>query len=394
MKMGSMWKPKTAGQVFEALADLQESEVFDAKAAVPAANKASDFAVDVAAMANDGGSIVYGIAEDKSLGAFVAAPISLAGQSERLSDVVNRLIQDPPRFQVWDIPLPDDPAHGFLVMAVPPSPLAPHMVKNAFWGRAGTINVKLSQGVVDRLYARRRSWEQDGDAILQTAINDSVTSSTGRGDLVVVVHPLLGDSRILNRSGLLEEAPFRQALVANTTSVQFKMTPPWSSGLSILVNGRFRPTIEGVAFQLDGLEDGHHYRLEIQTDGTARFHWSGLLKQHRQRIHTTLHEATCAQFTARVLALAGRFLLTADYDGPVTAALCVRGTRGAVSEAWHDPDSQQSHINPVPDDDYRRMARVDSYDLLGDTVAIAKELIGPLLRVVRPGDAPDPLAPT
>ena len=108
-----VWKPTDADAIQDALASLQESQVFDAKAEVPGPKKATDFAVDVAAMANDGGSIVYGIAEDTTTGSFTASPIVLGGQSERLSDVVQQLIQDPPRFQVWDVPLRSDPTRGF-----------------------------------------------------------------------------------------------------------------------------------------------------------------------------------------------------------------------------------------------------------------------------------------
>src|SRR4051794_13945579 len=148
-----MWKPRTAAEVLAALPDMSESEVFDAKAAPPGPKKAIDFAVDVAAMANDGGLLLYGVEEDKVANSYHDKPFVLAGESERVTDVVHQVMHDPPRIDIWEIPLPEDPARGFLAVAVPASPQAPHMVRNTFWGRSGTTNVRLTQGEIDRLYA-------------------------------------------------------------------------------------------------------------------------------------------------------------------------------------------------------------------------------------------------
>jgi hypothetical protein len=369
------------------LPSLQESEIFDAKADVPGPGKAVDFAVDVAAMANDGGSIVYGIAEDKVTGTFHPHPIALAGQSERLSDVIHQLILDPPVFRVLDVPLPEDPSLGFLVLAVPASPLAPHMVKKAFWGRAGTINVKLSQGEVDRLYARRRIWERDAEEALQAAIGEN--RGVGNG-IYLVARPLLAGSDLLTRSGLEDRERLGRVLIDNDNRTQFKTAPALSSALSILMNGQMLPTLGGVALEFNGPGDHDHHRLELLSDGTVRFYWSGAA-QRRQGGLTTIFDSTCAQLAVRVLAFAGRLLQLVGYDGPATAAVCIRGAQGAVSDAWLSPESQGGNLGVLPPGDYQKALRVDSAELVHDASRVAGLLMRPILRVLRPSGAADPL---
>jgi hypothetical protein len=45
--------------------DLSETAIFDAKIAFPKRGKSRDLAIDVAAMANDGGTLLYGVGEDE-----------------------------------------------------------------------------------------------------------------------------------------------------------------------------------------------------------------------------------------------------------------------------------------------------------------------------------------
>jgi len=89
--------------------------------------KNKDIAKDVAAMANNGGVLVYGIDEDEHKRPTILAPIALRGQRERIDAVVHTSIA-PPQIQIDEHPLGSDPERGYLVVAVPASPQAPHMV--------------------------------------------------------------------------------------------------------------------------------------------------------------------------------------------------------------------------------------------------------------------------
>jgi hypothetical protein len=95
------------------------------KEQLPPSGKNEDIAVDVAAMTTDGGTIIYGVAENKAIGTFTAAPIPLPGAMERISNVVKGSIAGSPSFDVY--PLDPGQPTGFLVVSVPASMNAPHL---------------------------------------------------------------------------------------------------------------------------------------------------------------------------------------------------------------------------------------------------------------------------
>ncbi len=63
-----MWVPKTEQDILLAIATgyLVETASFDAKSALPSKGKSKDLAVDVATMSADGGTLLYGVAEDEN----------------------------------------------------------------------------------------------------------------------------------------------------------------------------------------------------------------------------------------------------------------------------------------------------------------------------------------
>lgn len=140
-----VWIPETEREILAAAeaGDLAETATFDAKAALPAQGKSRDLAVDVAAMASDGDTLLYGIGEDEHDRLTVSTPFKLAGVAERVDQIVRTCISEPPDVQLRPIPTEDDPAVGYLVIIVPASPRAPHMVTvgghNRYYGRGSAM---------------------------------------------------------------------------------------------------------------------------------------------------------------------------------------------------------------------------------------------------------------
>ena len=91
-----MWIPESAKEL-ERLAGegrLDETGILDFKREIGSDSKS--IAVDVAAMANDGGVIVYGVGEDKDKRPTILCPFALAGQKERIDAIVRSCISEPP----------------------------------------------------------------------------------------------------------------------------------------------------------------------------------------------------------------------------------------------------------------------------------------------------------
>src|SRR5215210_2455232 len=106
-----MWIPEFEGELVRAIeaGDLVETATFDAKADLPKKGKSKDLAIDVAAMANDGGTLLYGVGEDDHGRPTVLRPIELAGTRERVNHIVRSCISEPPAIETRVIPKESEP---------------------------------------------------------------------------------------------------------------------------------------------------------------------------------------------------------------------------------------------------------------------------------------------
>jgi hypothetical protein len=125
----AMWIPRHEAEIVEAagrLLGIEETVSCDAKSKLPGQNR--ELARDVAAMANEGGVLIYGVGEDDNRRAKLLEPISLSGARERVDQIVHTGIAEPPYIEVNAIPTAADDTVGYLVVVVPASPRWPHMV--------------------------------------------------------------------------------------------------------------------------------------------------------------------------------------------------------------------------------------------------------------------------
>jgi len=154
----------TAEQV-RALVGLGAAEAFDLdfKSAHYGTSDAQkrDLAGDVAALANTaGGLIVIGVVEDDQARADSAPGVELSdAHVARVRQVVAAGVSPLPAFDVITVPEGSDPGHGFMLIAVPRSVLAPHavLINDAlrFPTRNGSTTRYLSEPEVAAAYRAR-----------------------------------------------------------------------------------------------------------------------------------------------------------------------------------------------------------------------------------------------
>ncbi|SEF38423.1 Putative DNA-binding domain-containing protein [Amycolatopsis pretoriensis] len=150
---------------------MREHHWIDVKLEVGGSEGAKkEFARDVASFANDGGLLVIGVAEDKANRAFSMASVPLVGLPEQVDQIL-RSRCDPPLFvQCHPIEDPANPGSGVLLVEVPPSPLAPHMVDGRYHGRGDTTKHALSDAEVVRLFERRSARQVVTRALIDVEI--------------------------------------------------------------------------------------------------------------------------------------------------------------------------------------------------------------------------------
>jgi predicted HTH transcriptional regulator len=168
-----------------------------------------DAATDVAAFANTaGGLLAVGIGEDDQARAFTAPGVALIEADERrIRQIVASRVVPMPVMDVIRVEDPAMPGHGFVLIAVPRSPLAPHavVVNEAlrYPRRNGATARYLSEPEVAAAYRERfaavrrqtdRSQEIESDALdrLSTA-DDQVWVVTS------LVPDLAGDEMAVKR---------------------------------------------------------------------------------------------------------------------------------------------------------------------------------------------------
>ena len=399
-----MWIPRSEQEILAATesGDLRETSSFDAKSALPKKGKSKDLAVDVAAMANDDGTLLYGIDEDDRGEPVIRTPIQLNGAKERVDQIVRTCISEPPDIEIYAIPAEEDESKGYLVVAVPSSSRAPHMVTvgkdNRYYGRSATGNTPLTEGEVARLYERRSRWEVDRTALLDEAIEQAPIEPW---DSFAYLH--LNARCVVPDEDLLEKAvgheylvPFLNALFS--AALKDKVFPRgYGKGYSpdLGDNNAFYRRAEGWVTS-QGLDDNYFssvgpayvLEFEIGLDGSGRL-FCGRAAEEANSGELQLFEDLVAGLTARFLCVLGGLYDAGAYLGPVDVGIAVTGLKGAVSCNLSQRVIDRHFLRPYDRDQYRRTERFPAPSLSGDPRSAARKLVSPLTRAIT-GEGYDP----
>ena len=145
----------------------------------------------------------FGLRQPSSTGATTRAPFDITGLPERLDQVARGALIDPPlRIRCEQIDSVERPGLGYLLVVIPPSPDAPHMVGGRYRGRADRTNTILSDAEVRRLHQERSPGTIDLTAMLDDEVARDPTSAELRtqGHLYVLGQPLNAPGDLLSRA--------------------------------------------------------------------------------------------------------------------------------------------------------------------------------------------------
>jgi len=172
------WTPAGWSDVVEAAAGglLDESHWVDLKQELPAGKRThnTELAQDLASFAVDGGLLVIGV-EDHNSRAGKVRGVELAKLADRVDQVARDKVR--PSLVVRSHPVPDParPGWGCLLVHVPPSPQAPHMVDYVYYGRGDRANIRLGDEQVRAIIEGRQRGRLDVAAeLLRMADDDPI----------------------------------------------------------------------------------------------------------------------------------------------------------------------------------------------------------------------------
>ena len=383
-----MWVPKTVDELIEQVTtgDLQETAIFDAKQ-LPSKNK--DIAIDVAAMSTNGGVIIYGVGEDEHKRLTILTPFPLAGVAERIDSVIQSSIAEPPRIRIHTLTIPDDPAQGYLIVEVPPSPRAPHMVivghDHRYYGRGATGNVRLTEGDVARLYERRLAWDRNRARLLDDiAAQAPLASHNEFAYLHVVCQPVMLDEQLFDKARKHE----RDHVFLNQLLSEVSRRDVWSDqyrpDFRDYGDWRRQPDRWSLSFDTPWVRNTERrpkdaLDLHVQFDGGGSL-FCGRAAERKEGTLLII-EDLIAGLTTRFTSFFGRLYKEAMYIGPVDMGVAVTGIRGAISYTLSNRHFADNFVTQEQND-YRRTGRFLARDLTTHPEMVAKELVMPLMRAV------------
>jgi hypothetical protein len=388
-----MWIPKNEQEIVDAAntGTLTETAIFDAKRKLPDSSK--ELAKDVAAMATDGGILLYGLGEDEQKRLTVLSPFPLAGVRERITSIVRTCIAEPPDILVQPVPTMADTSVGYVVVVIPASARVPHMVvvdkDHRFYGRSATGNIILSEGEVARLYERRIRNEVDLNVALDALVALApIPLENGFSYLYVLVEPALSDL------GLLERA--RANMPGDRTEADYLNEVIRSANMQQPFHGRYQPSIEGYC-QWHRVVDGWEtfgsgdrttareqgpsscIRLEVLSTGRISLFCgraAEILHDHRNPL---VFEELVAGLTSQCLLTGGIIYDQSSYIGPVNIGVALTNLSGVMSYRLVVDGFGELHVPHYPDDQYRRTERILGYTLRAEYLDIAQRLLRPFL---------------
>jgi hypothetical protein len=385
-----MWLPKNEGEILAAVQSgaLEETTIFDAKKELPSKNL--EIAKDIAAMTNDGGVIIYGIGEDEHRRLTIPSPIPLKGQAERIDAIVRTLIAEPPVIRIFSKPSSENSSLGYVIVFVPPSERAPHMVvvkgDHRYYGRSATGNVILPEGEVARLYARRQQMEIDLTRLLDSEIQSSpYEPNENFAFLFLVARPVFAregffDSAIHDRNNLqtilsnfvLEVSS--GAIFPHLYEPDFYPPPFWKQ----LPEGLLGQLHSSSSKNPDAPKET--LNLKIDYDGCGhlfcgrasdKIHGEGTLYVFSELI---------AGLTSRFVAFIAKLYEKTGYIGMLDLGIAIIGLKGSI--VYTNNRNREYGRIPYDRDKYTKTRRFSALQLLDEPQNAAQYLVMPLINAL------------
>lgn len=389
-----MWIPESEQDILTATinSSLEETVTFDAKKELPPKN--SEIAKDVSAMANTaGGVIIFGIDEDVSGRPTIPTPFELKGQREKIDNVLRTLVSEVPNYTISAIESQSNAAKGYIVLVIPPSERAPHMVikkgELRYYGRGETGNYILSESEVARLYERRNLATSDLSPVIEKQIeNAPITDHRGFIHLHLVIKPVLHDDSTFEKAvkgfsldygsqvdsqillNLLIEKVREPSVYLADRYYNFPTPPRW-----IHQPKGFLGKLSS-AYRNDESPNADTLHLEVGFDGSGNLFCGGVgktIQKQGQGDRKIFYPDAALPIIIRFIVYFGYLYKYASYFGKVDIGIALTGLKdcqGYVKDLFHLP-LDYHHTEET----YSRILRFPAKLLVENPQEVAADLI-------------------
>jgi hypothetical protein len=358
---------------------LEERHAVDIKRELPpksdSANKS--LAQDLAAFAINGGQLVIGVDEGPPIAPW---PVPLAGLPERVESVALGRVSPPLQVRTTSIPALAKPGHGYLLVNVPASPMAPHMVDHVYYARSDKRNYRLADAEVQRLVDLRRRWQHDMTAEVRALIAADPLPQD-HGHLFVIAAPLAPARDLLRPR--LEAADWYAGLRELVGTGELKGLPGYVPNIDFL--GQGTRTARGAALQTSGfgtrdVSDRESARVELTHQGAVRI-LCGRGRDTWQRDAPTIQvpivvDQLVIGWCAQTLRIALAVGAAEGFSGTWQLGVGLTQMLGAYSWTRRDVLTPSP---PFPEPDYVETARATTEEIEQSIHEVLNRLVGRLM---------------
>lgn len=387
-----VWPPLSESDIAFALGEgVRESHYLDLKRGIEATNGGNaELARDLASFAIDGGSILVGVAEDKSSRTWQLSPQTLAGLAERVELVARSKIDQPVSVRITEIPSAVDPAVGYLWIDIEPSAVAPHMAGGIYYGRGDQTKIRLSDAEVLRLHASRLVERDLADQLLDDEIAREPVPDAERqhGHIYLVAKPLTAPRAIARAFVRGDQLAIRQLVRSGDIGLSQDLTqfyPSLEGATTLATRARgvaisSPPTQNGRQWQA-GLYDPERSLLDIEIgeDGGIRAVVGRLTDATDETSSPLVLDGLAVAYAWRLVSWARAVGDVAAYRGTWVFGVAGDRLHGSISSLRNN--NFGFHSGPVYDlDTYRETTSATAREMLERPAHVVERLVGPLLR--------------
>lgn len=345
--------------------------------------KNRELARDLAALAVDGGTLIVGVAEDTTTNTFSLAPQPTTQVPERIEQIALLSCQPSLSVRARVIPSGQDPDLGYIVVDVPVSPAAPHMVDGRYYGRGERSKHALSDADVRRLHDRQRDATADLIAHLEQLIDADPVPPTRRDQahLFLLAEPLTPTPAMLQP--YLEPGAGLYDLISRGAPPVAHQVFAGSPSLAQLVT-RYSRRADGAAYSspnldaarsITGDQNAPVHDVEFSDDGAVRITMTSLSRRNTRDGVNYLLESWAVRHTRDLIGLARQVADVTGYGGSWGLAVGATGLQGLAA-----PADFGDRASPFEVDTYRRTWLGTRQDLTGRPGVITNQLIAPFVR--------------
>lgn len=389
--MENIWQPSSEADILDGIKSGAISESHYIEVKEQARNE--QIAQTIASFAIDGGMFIIGIAEVKDSNGskqLAPKPILVEGMVERIDGISRNAIEPP--LPVTTSLIHTGDGYGFVVISVQPSPVAPHMTANKYYGRGDASKHALSDAEVLRHHQRRQEQAELGMKLLDKAESSDYIPPTERvhGHIYLVAEPLMPVNSTLVTQFLEDDQALLNFVVSaqnkcRTNLASFYPTPQYATrlkhrdlGISMLNSDADSAgqTPKPIGFSEKSILD-----VELFESGGIRV-LIGRGTDEANTDETVICDGLAVAYAQRLTFWANTLSERFRYNSLWTLGLRINGVKGLRSHMTLDNWGSFEPTRTMQRDVYSRSITVSADALERTPEEVVESLVGRLLKIL------------